>query len=73
VETVVEEAKAHPGLWRQVEGRKEGRRDITITSIEKFYLLGYDTVESLESHPTFWRTMSSPSSVSKNNPRKKQI
>jgi hypothetical protein len=33
--------------------------------------LGYDAVQSVESHPNLWRNMSPPSSESKNKPSKK--
>jgi hypothetical protein len=39
---------------------------------EEVYLLGYNTVQSVESKPTFRRNMSPPSSGSKNKPGAKQ-
>jgi hypothetical protein len=38
---------------------------------QKFYLLGYITVQSVESHSTFQKNVSPPSSGSKNKPIKK--
>jgi hypothetical protein len=38
---------------------------------EELYLLGYNTLQSVESQPTFRRNISLPSLVSKNEPSKK--
>jgi hypothetical protein len=39
---------------------------------EEYYLLGYNTMKSVESQATFRRNISPPSSRSKNKPSKKQ-
>jgi hypothetical protein len=46
---------------------------VIFTGREESYLLGCNTVQSIESQVTVWRNLSPPSSGSKNKPSKRPV
>jgi hypothetical protein len=60
-------------FYRHVERHKTSLLAINLNNVsrEEYYLLGYNAAQSVESHPTFRRNISPPSSGSKNTPGKK--